>query len=628
MNIKYLLRKAFLPSLGTLALCSFLSVSVAGTVASTTKHQLAKQEQPTLSNQDSKLTNGRLYDSYHFTGKKGQLIEINVSSLEFYGDGLEVLNASGETIEYASVQGSTRERDPQTRRFIMSVTRSYRLPEDGSYTIRVSGQTLRSSGGWAPVNSIPENTGYAYTITAKVGGSAIALQSGSAPPVSQPPAAQTPTAQTPTADQSNSFAVGDFVIFTHSNGELCLRITELSSDGTIEAQMDSGAAGIFPPPLLKPDQGGKCAAAFANEGSNTDTQAGNRTPTAQPPTARTPASQGGQTPTEQASTAQGPITHNPSAKNPLNAELTLYVDGGDSSQEEEKKLKDAGYKFTVKDIRQPANRQAMQAELLKYFDGNQSKVNNFLSPFDNGSREYPLAVWHSSVGSTTLGWWSEAYNAVSRSFGEFEELEAGIQQFVSNASSMSNSRWLDAHNEHRRKVKSPDLTWDAGLAAYATEWAEKLAAEAEAFKSCRKEGVDEDNDGADDGVIYHRSEVGMDPKRAGENINCFPLVSSPHGVDFKYPSDTIIAYVRSEGPDARRGSYWVPSRQSCSDGQTGCFHYTQIVDQRSSKLGCGYALFGDNNFVITVCNFDPPGNATEQPGNRLPNLYPGLTQTR
>jgi hypothetical protein len=57
---------------------------------------------------------------------------------------------------------------------------------------------------------------------------------------------------------------------------------------------------------------------------------------------------------------------------------------------------------------------------------------------------------------------------------------------------------------------------------------------------------------------------------------------------------------------------------SCASGQT-CGHYTQIVWSTSTGVGCAQAacttnspFAGYTNWVISVCDFSPPGNVVGQ----------------
>lgn len=149
-----------------------------------------------------------------------------------------------------------------------------------------------------------------------------------------------------------------------------------------------------------------------------------------------------------------------------------------------------------------------------------------------------------------------------------------------------------AHNEARAEVDVtpplPELVWSDDLAEVAQDWANTL--------------VDETNCGN----IFHRPN-GM----YGENI---ALQGS-----FGGGSDSFT------GPDAVAG--WVAEidcytygtigqTEQCEPGciadlnSSGCGHYTQVVWDSTTAVGCGYGTCQDDNFTIEVivCNYDPPGN--------------------
>ncbi|MEA3491428.1 MAG: CAP domain-containing protein [Campylobacterota bacterium] len=48
---------------------------------------------------------------------------------------------------------------------------------------------------------------------------------------------------------------------------------------------------------------------------------------------------------------------------------------------------------------------------------------------------------------------------------------------------------------------------------------------------------------------------------------------------------------------------------SCTGGQA-CGHYTQLVWEESTEVGCGKATTIDQSATIIVCQYNPPGNYT------------------
>jgi pathogenesis-related protein 1 len=59
--------------------------------------------------------------------------------------------------------------------------------------------------------------------------------------------------------------------------------------------------------------------------------------------------------------------------------------------------------------------------------------------------------------------------------------------------------------------------------------------------------------------------------------------------------------------------YYDYASNSCIGGQT-CEHYTQLVWEETTEVGCGKATIGTQNSTVVVCQYNPPGNiAGEQP---------------
>jgi len=128
---------------------------------------------------------------------------------------------------------------------------------------------------------------------------------------------------------------------------------------------------------------------------------------------------------------------------------------------------------------------------------------------------------------------------------------------------------LDAHNEWRSKVGVSNLTWSSELATYASEWANDLAAR--------------------DFTMEHRSEG-----RYGENLYWGAGQSAT-------PTDVVNDW----GEEVNNYNY---SNNSCSGV---CGHYTQVVWNRTTEVGCAVARGTHPDYgtqEIWVCNYNPPGN--------------------
>ncbi|MFN4911592.1 MAG: CAP family protein [Flavobacteriales bacterium] len=128
---------------------------------------------------------------------------------------------------------------------------------------------------------------------------------------------------------------------------------------------------------------------------------------------------------------------------------------------------------------------------------------------------------------------------------------------------------LQQHNAERALLNIPGLSWNKKIAAYAEEWALKLATD-------------------DAGIVHRKSHL------YGENISWIG------GLD-----DLQV--------DVRDGvSLWTDEKQyfkykPIGDGWAKSGHYTQVIWKKTTEVGCGCAISESGNFFI-VCNYNPHGN--------------------
>jgi pathogenesis-related protein 1 len=125
---------------------------------------------------------------------------------------------------------------------------------------------------------------------------------------------------------------------------------------------------------------------------------------------------------------------------------------------------------------------------------------------------------------------------------------------------------LDHHNAVRAAVGVAPLRWDAGLASYAQQWADRMAAD-----GCR---------------MKHR-----EPNVYGENLY--------QGTLGHY---TAVDAARAWAREKRFYDGGVFTKNDSA--QAG--HYTQMVWRDTARIGCGEATCSGS--LLVACNYDPPGN--------------------
>lgn len=126
---------------------------------------------------------------------------------------------------------------------------------------------------------------------------------------------------------------------------------------------------------------------------------------------------------------------------------------------------------------------------------------------------------------------------------------------------------LERHNFWRADVGvNEELVWSEEMAELAADWARKLKQ-----KNCGFE---------------HRPN-----NKAGENLF--------KGTSGYYTAKDVVDAWAGEKADYNY------NKNKCKPGKM-CGHYTQIVWQTTTKVGC--AKIECDGFDIWVCNYDPPGN--------------------
>ncbi|MBC8111811.1 MAG: hypothetical protein H7Y04_12185 [Verrucomicrobia bacterium] len=154
-----------------------------------------------------------------------------------------------------------------------------------------------------------------------------------------------------------------------------------------------------------------------------------------------------------------------------------------------------------------------------------------------------------------------------------EEVETPDNQTVASADTEpENMKGMVArHNYWRSQLKVGGLVWSDKLAAVAQDWANTLA------KKSR--------------TLEHRPN-----NKYGENIYWSSGMNST-------PNNVVDSWA-----DERKDFDFVT--QTCRGGWYPCGHYTQVIWENTTEVGCAVAKRGSEEYW--VCNYNPPGNYTGQ----------------
>jgi uncharacterized protein YkwD len=132
---------------------------------------------------------------------------------------------------------------------------------------------------------------------------------------------------------------------------------------------------------------------------------------------------------------------------------------------------------------------------------------------------------------------------------------------------------VDRHNYWRAKLGIGKVRWSEELARYAQEWADEL----------EKRGCDD---------LEHRPRSGKFIQKYGENL----YMSG--GMENK-PADVVDNWASEQ-------KCYDHNKQECKNACGICGHYTQIIWENTTEIGCAMVRCG--NVEIWVCNYNPPGN--------------------
>ncbi len=181
----------------------------------------------------------------------------------------------------------------------------------------------------------------------------------------------------------------------------------------------------------------------------------------------------------------------------------------------------------------------------------------------------------------------------------------------SEANATMQGKIVDRHNYYRKLVGVDDLIWDDTLGAHAQTWANYLAAnytneDAEAGKLPHAKLFQTDNHSEDDwnegeNIARSTTHIGYIDDNGyidtNQEYNSTIITNEVNGSIDVWASEAY--YYEHDTPDQEK------------------YHYTQIVWQKTTKVGCGKAIskvytFNNNGteiyFEWVVCRYSPAGN--------------------
>jgi hypothetical protein len=148
-----------------------------------------------------------------------------------------------------------------------------------------------------------------------------------------------------------------------------------------------------------------------------------------------------------------------------------------------------------------------------------------------------------------------------------------------------------AHNAYRSAtaVNTPNLVWDSTLATGAQSWADNLATNVH-------------------DLVHSTNPQDAAGNPLGENIAQSSKGSNTAAQMVDFWGKTVIGGSSEQG-NFKPGTF-TASTTTCAVSKTGNWqdvgHYTQVIWRGTTKVGCGFASDGTNDYL--VCRYSPAGN--------------------
>ncbi|MBI5557934.1 MAG: hypothetical protein HY885_09870 [Deltaproteobacteria bacterium] len=160
---------------------------------------------------------------------------------------------------------------------------------------------------------------------------------------------------------------------------------------------------------------------------------------------------------------------------------------------------------------------------------------------------------------------------------------------LAQENNVGSAAMLRAHNSYREKVGSTDIQWSKALEAKAIK----------RVKVLKKKGCIMEHDGPGEN-LYWASAL-----KTANKKNKFGAWIWKHAKQNITENDVVSAW-------ASEKKWYSPAGNIClAPPDETCGHYTQLVWEKSTELGCAKAVCKDDS-QVWLCLYAPPGNIIGQ----------------